>query len=173
MDNFLINLLAYIIPALITGAVAFLFFREFIENENNRRTFLIHKELQKESLPIRLQAYERMTLFLERIKPNTLVVRVKPFSDDKLDYENLLAQTIEQEFEHNLTQQIYVSTDCWNVIVASKNATIQLIRNISTNEPSISSDTLRERIASKMMEHVAPSTAGLDFINKEVQNLWS
>jgi hypothetical protein len=172
MEQQLVNLLMYIIPALVTGAIAFLFFREHIENENNRRTFLMHKELQKEAFPIRLQAYERMSLFLERITPSKLLLRVSPISSDKDSYESLLIQSIEQEFEHNLAQQIYVSDECWNVINASKNATIQLIRKASLLEKTDSANKLREVVLGEMMEGHPPSHAGLSFIKEEVSKMW-
>ena len=83
------------------------YFENILKNEENRRRFLMHKEAQAESLPIRLQAYERLTLFLERISPLQLLIRVKPTTEDKKAYVDLLSATIEQEFEHNLTQQVY------------------------------------------------------------------
>ncbi|MGB1308303.1 MAG: hypothetical protein ACPG6B_05300 [Oceanihabitans sp.] len=172
MEQQLINLLMYIIPALITGAIAYLFFREHTENENNRRTFLMHKELQKEAFPLRLQAYERMVLFLERIAPAKLLLRINPISNDKESYESLLIASIEQEFEHNLSQQIYVSDECWNVINASKNATIQLIRKATLLETTDSANKLREVILSEMMEGHAPSHAGLSYIRDEVSKLF-
>lgn len=172
MEQQLANLLMYIIPALVTGAVAYLFFKEHVENENNRRNFLIHKELQKESLPIRLQAYERLTLFLERIVPAKLLVRVNPISTNKEDYESLLIKNIEQEFEHNLTQQIYVSEECWNVVNASKNATIQLIRKATMLEKTDSANKLREVILTELLEGHPPSNAGLSYIKDEVGKLF-
>jgi len=172
MEQQLVNLLMYIIPALITGAIAYLFFREHVENENNRRTFLMHKELQNEAFPLRLQAYERMALFLERIAPSKLLLRVSPTSSNKESYESLLIQSIEQEFEHNLSQQIYVSDECWNVINASKNATIQLIRKATLLEKTDSADKLREVILTEMMEGHPPSNAGLSYIKDEVSKMW-
>ena len=173
MENQLINLLMYCIPTLVTGAIAFMFFREHTDNENNRRNFLITKDLQKEALPLRLQAYERMTLFLERISPSNLLFRVKPKSSSKESYESLLIANIEQEFEHNLAQQIYVSTDCWSIINASKNATIQLIRKVALSEKIDTADKLRDAIVSEVMDKQAPSNAGLHYIKKEVGELFS
>lgn len=173
MEQQLLNLLMYIIPALITGAIAFLFFKEHTINENNRRNFLMHKDLQKDAFPLRLQAYERLTLFLERIAPSKLLLRVAPMSTDKNHYEELLIQSIEQEFEHNLTQQIYVSEECWTVINASKNATIQLVRKANFNEKVDTADKLREAILKEMTERRAPSHAGLSYIKDEVGKLWS
>ena len=73
----------YACPALITGMIAYYFFKEHTKNEDGRRRFLLHKDMQVNTLPIRLQAYERMALFLERITPSKLLIRVKPTSSDE------------------------------------------------------------------------------------------
>src|SRR5690606_6052567 len=123
-----LSYVAYLLPAIVVGIVAYFFFKGHTANEEGRRRYLVQKEAQKQILPLRLQAYERLTLFLERIDPNRLLVRVKPFSDSKDEYENLLIKNIEQEFDHNLTQQVYVSEECWKIVKAAKNATIHAIR---------------------------------------------
>lgn len=162
---------AYLLPAVVTGAVAFYFFRLHTKNEEGRRRFLLHKDSQKETLPIRLQAYERMALFLERIAINNLVVRVSPKGQDKSNYENLLIKQIENEFEHNLSQQIYMSDECWNIIKAAKSATIQIIRSAGMSEAD-SADKLREDILNKSMEKQSPSSTALAFVKKEISELW-
>jgi hypothetical protein len=162
----------YAVPAIITGMIAYYFFKEHTKNEDGRRRFLLHKDMQVNTLPIRLQAYERMALFLERITPTKLLVRISPTSSNKEDYESLLIQSILQEFEHNLAQQIYLSDECWNIIVAAKNATIQLIRKASLLEKTDSANKLREVVLTEMMEKRAPSDAALSYIKKEVSDLW-
>jgi len=162
----------YAVPAIITGMVAFYFFKEHTKNEDGRRRFLLHKDMQMNALPIRLQAYERMALFLERITPSKLLIRVSPTSSNEESYESLLIANIEQEFEHNLSQQIYVSDDCWNIIVAAKNATIQLIRKAGLLEKTGTANKLREVILTEMMEKRAPSDAALSYIKKEVNDMW-
>ena len=162
----------YAIPALITGLIAYYFFKEHTKNEDGRRRYLLHKDLKVTAMPIRLQAYERMTLFLERITPSKLLLRVAPTSTKKGDYEQLLIASIEQEFEHNLSQQIYVSDECWNIIKASKNATIQLIRKASLLPKTRTANKLREVILQEMLEKRAPTDASLSFIKKEVSQLW-
>ena len=165
------QLFAFLLPAVVTGAVAFYFFRLHTNNEEGRRRYLLHRDSQKSALPIRLQAYERMALFLERISIPNLIVRVSPKSSDKMDYENLLIRTIENEFEHNLSQQIYMSDECWNIIKAAKNATIQMIRKASMSE-SDSADKLREDILNSTMDKQSPSATALSFVKKEIGNLW-
>ncbi|PCJ94888.1 MAG: hypothetical protein COA50_10930 [Flavobacteriaceae bacterium] len=165
------QLFAYLLPGVVTGAVAFYFFRLHTNNEEGRRRYLLHKDTQKNTLPIRLQAYERMALFLERISIPSLVVRVKPKSADKGDYETLLVKSIENEFEHNLSQQIYLTDECWNIIKAAKSATIQSIRSAGLSE-SDNADKLREDILNKTMDKQSPSSTALSFVKKEIGELW-
>lgn len=168
----LIEGLLYAVPALITGLIAYYFFKEHTKNEDGRRRFLLHKDMQVNAMPLRLQAYERMALFLERITPAKLLLRINPNSSNKEDYESLLIAAIEQEFEHNLSQQIYLSDDCWNIIAAAKNATIQLIRKASLLEKTDSANKLREVVLTEMMEKRAPSDAALSYIKQEVSEMW-
>ena len=168
----IMDLFLFAIPALITGLTAYYFFKEHTKNEDGRRRYLLHKDMQVNSMPIRLQAYERMALFLERITPAKLLIRVAPTSSNKDDYESLLIASIEQEFEHNLSQQIYLTDDCWNIISAAKNATIQLIRKASLLEKTDTANKLREVVLTEMMENRAPSDAALSFIKQEVSEMW-
>jgi hypothetical protein len=171
IESELTSLIYSILPALIVGVLAFYFFHSYSKNEENRRRFLLLREKQKTSLPIRLQAYERLTLFLERISPGKLLFRVEPVAEDVSAYTSLLIANIEQEFEHNLAQQIYVSNECWDYIRTSKNATISMIRNASDKENVSNPDDLRKIILETMMEKQAPTEAALGFIKQEVRNL--
>jgi len=166
------QLFAFTLPTIVTGFIAFYFFRLHTRNEDGRRRFLLHKDSQKNTLPIRLQAYERMALFLERIAVNSLVVRIAPVNDSKIDYENLLVKNVENEFEHNLSQQIYMTDECWNVIKAAKGATIKIIRSAAMSK-SDSADKLREDILTQTLEKDSPSATALAFVKKEIEDLWS
>jgi hypothetical protein len=168
----IIELLSYTLPAIVTGLVAYYFFDLHTKNEEGRRRYLLNKEAQKNALPLRLQAYERMSLYMERINPTKLLIRIAPISNDKNDYENLIITQIEQEFEHNLTQQIYMSDECWTIIVTAKNATIQMIRKANMSERVDNADKLREVVLSDLMEKQSPSNAALSYIKNEVGQLW-
>lgn len=170
--NRLFDLILYTVPSLITGLIAYYFFKTHTNNEDGRRRFLLKKDMQVESLPLRLQAYERLTIFLERIKPSKLLIRVTPNTSNKEEYASLIIQNIEQEFEHNLSQQIYISDKCWSIINASKNTTIQLIRKASLLEKTDTANKLREVVLTEMMERHAPSDTALSFIKEEVNDLW-
>lgn len=168
----IISYVAYLLPAIVVGIVAYYFFKGHTANEEGRRRYLVQKEAQKHVLPVRLQAYERITLYLERIDPVKLLVRIKPFSDAKDDYENLLVRTIDQEYEHNLSQQIYVSPECWNLLVAAKNATIHVIRQGAMQEKEGDVDKMRQAIIQNFMEEISPSQKALTYVKSEVSELF-
>lgn len=171
MNTEFIEILKYTIPSLVSGVIAFYFFKEFAKSDANLQNFLQNKENKKFSKTLRLQAYERMTLFMERISPASLVFRIKAQNDNKQAYELSLIHTIEQEFEHNLTQQIYISNECWNVISTAKNSTIQLVIDSAKDINVNSSDKLREAIINKVLNKQAPSDTALAFLKEEVSRL--
>jgi hypothetical protein len=168
----IISYVAYLLPAIVVGIIAYYFFKGHTANEEGRRRYLIQKEAQNKILPMRLQAYERITLFLERIDPNKLLIRVKPFADEVDKYETLLITNIEQEFDHNLTQQIYLTQECWNLVIAAKNATIHVIRQGAMHEKGNTADHMREWLLRSFMEEVTPSQKALVYVKKEVSELY-
>lgn len=159
------------LPALVVGGVAIYFFKMYFKNENTRRNVTLIREGKKQTLPIRLQAFERIVLFLERINPSNLLVRVKPVGDDKLAYTSLLIGTIEQEYEHNLSQQIYISEESWNIVTSSKNATIQIIKEVAADASIANAQMLREGVLKKIIQTTSPSSVAISVLKKEAIQL--
>lgn len=168
----ILELLSYTLPAIITGLVAYNFFNVHTKNEEGRRRYLLSKEAQKNAMPLRLQAYERMALFLERMSLTNLLTRISPISNDKNDYCNFVIAQIEQEFEHNLAQQIYMTDECWTIITTAKNATIQMIRKGAIIDTVTNADSLREALLNELIEKQTPSNAALAYIKREVSQMW-
>lgn len=164
------ELALYTLPAVVTGGVAYLMMQKFVNLDENRRKFQLLRDNQKQALPIRLQAYERMALFLERINPLKLMIRVAPFSNDTSDYMNLLIQNIEQEYEHNVTQQIYLSDEAWVMVVNAKNAIIQNLRNLATDSEIKDADQYRMKVLSSLMETESASQLALEFLKSEIKD---
>ncbi|WP_338409157.1 hypothetical protein [uncultured Flavobacterium sp.] len=167
----IIEIVSYTLPSLITGGIAYFLFAAHFKDQQNTRRWLLLRENQKESLPLRLQAYERMVLFLERIHPAQLLLRMNPSTADKNDYATLLIHAIQTEYEHNLTQQIYVSQACWEVINKSKTTTVQLIRNTSLNTTIGDANQLREAVLTALTEIEAPSSVAISFIKEELKSV--
>ncbi len=161
----------YALPALVTAFVTYYFLVSFFRHEEKKQLLLAKRDLKKHSLPIRLQAYERLAMFLERISPSKLVQNVQPKSEDKKTYEMELVYQIQGEYEHNLSQQIYVSSQCWNMITTSKNATIYTIQQIASDEEVKTAQDLQRMLIEKTMSEESPSNLGLEYIRNEVNEL--
>ncbi len=170
MDK-LLDSLHYILPSLVSGVIALYFFKQYTKSDVGYQKLQLVKEDKKLSTTLKLQAYERMTLFLERISPANIVFRIKAQNEDKQAYELSLIHTIEQEFEHNLAQQIYITDACWSIISTSKNATVQLIIDASKDTSIKNADALREAIIKKVVNKKAPSDTALSFIKEEVNTI--
>lgn len=168
----IIELISYSLPTVIIAFIGYNLFEQYTKNEHEKRQYLLQKDTKTDILPLRLQAYERMTLFIERINPSQLLVRITPISENKNDYQNFVIAQIEQEFEHNLAQQIYISEECWTVIIKAKNATIQSLLLATNNEKVSDAYQLREYILKDLSKKESPTNLALSYLKKEVSLLW-
>lgn len=169
MEDKILESIAYILPAVVTGTVAYYMFNGFIKHQNSEKKLALLAQKKKESLPIKLQAYERMILFCERINPVKMLIRIKPLSENTQAYLQLLIASIEQEFEHNLVQQIYISNDSWTAIVASKSAIMNKLKLVA--ESSKSANELRETVLIDYSKNLPPTETAISFIKNEVKKL--
>jgi hypothetical protein len=169
MEDKIIESIAYILPAAVTGFVAYSIFKGFISLQKSEKKLELLSNKSKESLPIKLKAYERMLLFCDRICPIKIVVRITPLSENTNDYLELLLANIEQEFEHNLVQQIYISKDSWTAIIAAKNAVINKLKQVA--DKANSANDLRENILIDYSKIIPPTETAIAFIKYEVNKL--
>jgi hypothetical protein len=170
MDSF-IEILKIVLPAGIVLLAAFLLVKRFLDNDQKRREHDVKKSNQAVITPLRLQAYERVVLFLERINPNTLVVRVNKhgYSAHQLHLE--LIKTIKSEYEHNLSQQIYISHGAWELVKTTKEEITKLINISATKVPQNGAGNdlamMILNISSNLGKKL-PNDIALEFIKKEV-----
>ena len=169
MEDKIFESIAYILPAAVTGFVAYYMFNGFIKSQNSERKLEILAAKRKDSLPIKLQAYERLLLFCERINPVKMLLRIQPLSTDTNEYLQLLIANIEQEFEHNLVQQIYISDDSWTAIYAAKSAVINKLKQVAEN--SSSANELRESVLIDYSKTLPPTETAIAYIKNEVKKL--
>ncbi len=108
-----------------------------------------HTTSVRKATPQILQAYERLTILMERIDTLKLVNRVTPISELKQDYANFLIQNIDQEFDFNLSQQIYVSEEAWALVTTAKNTVIQQILKTSLQQNITNASDLKSELISK------------------------
>ena len=148
MEN-LLEILKYTLPSALVILITYVMLSNFINNEEKRRSFLAKGD-RKTTISHKLNAYERLSLFLERITPSSLLLRVPAQNLLVKEYHRLLLQNIRSEFEHNLSQQIYVSDPVWQQVVHAKNATIGIINKLVQQCPP---DAPASDLSTKVLNH--------------------
>ena len=172
--DLLLDILKYTIPALIVFLTVVVMLRAWSRNEEKRRKNEFNMHLSDDILPVRLQAYERSILLLERISPESMVLRVSRSDYTARQLQQELLSNITSEFEHNIAQQTYLSTEAWEKIKAAKNQVINLV-NESAREvkPEASGPTLGKVILEHLSElNNPPSQAAIDYLKQEVKTLF-
>ena len=168
--NLLITLLQIIIPSAIVFATAYFLVKNFLDNESKKRMSEIKKTNQELITPVRLQAYERVVLFLERITPNSLVMRIHSSGMSARALHGELLKTIRLEFEHNVAQQVYISNKAWAEVKNSKEEIIKLINVCSTKVDGVATGA---QLAEKIIEVSSqipklPTQIAIENLKKEI-----
>lgn len=171
----ILEILKYVIPSLIVLFASYYTLKSVLENENKKVEIKYRYENRKSSLPIRLNAYERLALLMERLMPYNLIPRVADPKLSKDDMKFLLLKTVKEEFEHNLSQQIYVSREVWSAIMFTKDDLVKHINIIHASMPeeTSSTDYGRQFLNFYMKnEQGIPNQRALNMINTEVKSLF-
>ena len=126
--DLVLEILKYTLPALVVALVVYVMLKTYFDNNYKLKVLDLKSKNSKEYLPLKLQAYERLTLFVHRTSPENLIPRNTLPNQTAKQLKKQLLQAVQQEFEHNITQQVYVSNNVWNAIVGYK---AQLIKTIN------------------------------------------
>ncbi len=167
-----------VVTALLSVAVTGLIFYKVVVSyfDNQQKSQMLqmkideHTESLKVVTPIRLQAYERMALYLERISPNSLILRTfRPGMDIKA-LQVAMTKSIREEWEHNLSQQVYLTTESWNRIREAKEEMINLINGSAVKLPADADPTsLAGAIFESCAKSKIPTDEALEFMKNEIQ----
>jgi len=121
------EILKFLLPAIVLYFTVMLIVKAYLNNEEKKRENARSAGNSSTIIPLRLQAYERLALLLERITPAQAVNRVLQAGMTAYHLQVLLVQNIREEFEHNVAQQIYISPAGWAMIKTAKEETIRLV----------------------------------------------
>jgi hypothetical protein len=168
----LYELLKYTIPSLVVLATAYYLLKMFLDKETEKTQMQMRLDVQKISLPIRMQAYERLVLLLERIEPAGLLVRTNLPGMNASQLQSALIQSIRSEFEHNLSQQLYISTKAWEMVRNAREETIKRINTAAMKlTPKATSTDLASLILINDIEADQSAVKGaLDLLKSEARN---
>src|SRR6056297_791546 len=168
------EILKYILPAIIVLLASWLVLKQMLKNEQSKRNYELISKNQQIITPIRLQAYERLTLLLERISPESLIMRLNKPEMKAKQLQTEIINTIRSEFDHNVSQQIYVSPQAWALTKNARSTIVQIVNSCSHKvKPDSSAFELSNMILEELMQQEkSPVSIALEFLKAEVRKLY-
>ncbi len=170
----LLEILKYTVPSLVVFFTVLVMMRNWTKNEESRRKSEFNMHISDEILPVRLQAYERSILLLERISPESMIMRLSRNDYTARQLVKELLTNITSEFDHNIAQQTYMSIEAWEKMKAAKNQVINLINDTAKEvNPDAKGTTLGKLMLERLTELKSPPTqTAIDFLKQEVKTLF-
>ena len=168
------EILKYTLPALFVFLATYLVMSKMVKSEQLRLKAENVLNNQKYITPIRLQAYERMVLLLERISPQSLVMRTQRQNITNQELQSALLKTIRSEFEHNMAHQLYISDKAWEMVRMAKEDCIKFINQTALQtKPDGNSLQLCKLILENTMDRdLDPTTKAINYLKEEVRTLF-
>jgi hypothetical protein len=175
--DFLLSLLEvvkYIIPSLVVLGVVHFLLKNFFDNEFLRRKMELKVENSKLITPLKLQAYERIVILMERMSPNNLIFRVSSPGISATQLKILLIEDINNEFNHNVSQQVYISPQAWQMVRIAKEEMINIVNTAysSLGPNSVGLDLSKGVFEVMMKMDNIPTNKALEFLRKEFHLLF-
>lgn len=167
------EILAYSIPALVVLAATWLVMHKLFNNEQEKRLWELKRLSQKEISPIRLRAYERLTLLLERTTPDRMLMEMSLQEMTIPQVQQQLLRTIRLEYDHNLSQQIYVSDEVWDKIIHARDEMGAFVTAMAAGMPEGSStlDYAKTLITAYSTNGETPNSLALSALKEEAKTL--
>lgn len=172
---YILDILKYAIAGIIVFFTAWYFIKEHLSQKLNVQLIDLKKESMRQTLPLRLQAYERVVLFLERVNPVNMLVRLHHPGMTARQLQQLVVEEIRAEYQHNISQQIYVNDNTWDIVKKVKEDTIALISNAANALPEDSSSL---ELSKSVLLHLAnlegenPYDLSLAIVREDIQTLF-
>ncbi len=135
----ILEIIKITVPALIVFFTVYTLLKQFLDGQYKARMLEFKQNQNNTTIPLRLQAYERLSLFCERISIPNLILRLRTDGMDATELRLALMLGVQQEFEHNITQQVYVSDQLWQIVKIARDDTINII-NLVYNSVDPKSD---------------------------------
>lgn len=172
--EFLEDLIKITVPAAGVMYAMYLVIKSFLNKEFERRLVEFKLKSSETITPVRLQAYERMALFLERISPANLLVRLNQPQATVAQFQHLLISQIREEMNHNFSQQVYMSDQTWQLIKIAMDDVINVINAASQDlKPEDKGVELGKKVFEIIMKREAdPAKQALVYLKSEIQRLF-
>ena len=172
--DIIFQLCLILVPSGAVLMTAIFFMRKFNEREIHSIKLELKKERQKLFLPNQIEAYQRAVLLMERINPNSLLMRHNNPKKKASEMQLILLESIRNEYEHNMAQQIFISKESWDIIKKAKDETIRII-NLAGEKTK--KDAKSIELSSNIFEIIKeleslPTEVAVNILKKEIQTLF-
>lgn len=157
MEAFL-EILKYTIPSLVVFATAYFLLKQHLDDRTRVALLEQRQEATKMTLPLRLQAYERLTILCDRVSVTNVLLRVRSAGMTAGDLRGAMMLTVSQEFDHNTSQQLYVSDTLWQIISLAKNDTLAILANTVPDLDPQAPDTQFVEALLQVVDERGPAT---------------
>jgi hypothetical protein len=171
----LLDLLKVSIPLAIVSYAFYTTVRAFLQKDFEKKLAELRLKYSETALEHRLHAYERICLLLERISPPQLLLRIQFQDLTAGELRHILLHEIQQEFSHNLSQQLYMSIEAWEEVKKAKEGVVTLINNTAaTVEQDAKALVLAKAILNNLNEYnIDPVEPALRFVKQEAQTFFA
>lgn len=168
------DLLKITIPAVLMLYLAYLLVRSFLQKQLDEIAFSVRQKNQEIVVPIRLQAYERIVLLLERITPSNLLSRLGSSDYSAEEFQQILIHEIRNEFNHNLSQQVYMSDSAWTYVTTAVEQTISLINSSSNglDDKAKGIELAKAVLENSAGEEMDTPKQAIRYIKEEIQDVF-
>lgn len=165
------DLLKILLPSALVLYAMYLMVSTFLKKQMDEAQLQTRGRQVEIALPIRLQAYERICLFLERITPNNILIRLNGSATTAIEFQQILLRDIREEFNHNLSQQVYMSHEAWERVRNAQQEVLTLINQAAALvQPEAAPLELSKKIFEKIVEENRnPTAEALKFVKEEIQ----
>lgn len=171
---YLLDLVKFTVAGAAVVWIAFYLLKPYLDKGEKLQLLEFKKTISGQTLPLRLQAYERLVLFVERINPANMLIRLNATAYSAHDLYSLVVEEIRSEFQHNITQQIYVSARCWAVVKHVKEDTLNIVNNAVKSLPENASglDLSKTILAYLSQLDDNPYDMGTTMLRKDLEEIF-
>lgn len=162
----LADFLKIVLPALLVLLGMYISIDSLLRKQMEKSLIELRLKSVETILPVRIQAYERMALFLERISPQNLILRVNQPGMTSGELQAIMLHEIREEFSHNLSQQVFMGQNTWMLI---RNAMEDIVSVINTSAQEVNSDSPSIDLARHIFERLIQQ--GGDSVQKAMSEL--
>jgi hypothetical protein len=172
--SYLLDILKYTLAGIGIIYIAFYIYKPYLDKTSNLQLLELKKAVTNQTLPLRLQAYERLVLFVDRINPANLLIRLNGNGYSAAELQSIILNEVRTEYQHNVTQQIYVSAQAWAVVKRVKSDTIAMVNNIVKGLPENATGLDMGRV---MLTHLSkleedPYDIATNLIRQDLENIF-